>query len=267
MLVRNGVTAPKMRVATVIQDILIFILPAIVTAMLVTRRPAELLCIDSFPSRLPSWLLPILTLLASIPAMNALIAWNEGLTLPSSMASVEEWMRSSETGAAEMIQILTGGTSVGSLIMSILIVGIFAGFSEELLFRGGLQRLMTTGGLNHHIAIWLTAFIFSAIHMQFFGFFPRLLLGAFFGYLLYWTGSLWVPIIIHTLNNTIVAISMWSDRVHATYSEVGESLTRASSIENYGADSPLLISISMVCIILLIWWQRGLALKQKFSKI
>lgn len=252
VLSRNGLTVPGIRVATVLQDVMMFILPAILTALLVTRRPAELLCIDYFPRRPLTYLLPILALIASIPAMNSLISWNEGISLPSSMAGIEEWMRTSEENAAQMIKLLTGGDTVGSLIMSILIVGIFAGVSEELLFRGSIQRLLTTGGLNHHAAIWITAFIFSAIHMQFFGFFPRLALGAFFGYLLYWTGSLWIPIIIHALNNTIVVVSMWYDKSHRVIGENGEEIIGNSPIESYGSDSPLLIILSLAAVALLI---------------
>lgn len=249
ILVRNGITPPKIRIATIVQDIMMFILPALVTAMLVTRRPAELLGVDYFPARFLPWLLSIATLLFSIPAMESLIKWNEGLSLPPSMQGIEDWMRQAEDNAAQMIYVLTGGTSIGSLIMSILIVGIFAGFSEELLFRGGLQRLLSTGGFNHHAAIWITAFIFSAIHMQFFGFFPRLLLGAFFGYLLYWTGSLWIPIVIHALNNTIVVVTMWRENI----AKLNSSTETVPSNEIASSISPILAVCSVIIVGLLLY--------------
>ena len=76
------------------------------------------------------------------------------------------------------------GATVPSLIVSVLIVGVFAGFSEELFFRGAMQRIMMSTRLNLHVTIWVVAVIFSLFHFQFFGFMPRLLLGAYFGYLL-----------------------------------------------------------------------------------
>ena len=106
-------------------------------------------------------------------------------------------------------------SSVPALIVNILIIGVGAGVAEEILFRGCFQRLLVTGGINHHVAIWCVAFIFSAIHFQFFGFVPRMLLGAYFGYLMYWSKSVWIPAIAHTLNNTMVVITAWGQvRLH-----------------------------------------------------
>ncbi|MDE5685720.1 MAG: hypothetical protein K2I26_04090, partial [Paramuribaculum sp.] len=63
----KAMTAARMSVITVVQDVLLFILPAIVTAIIITRRPAEFLAIDRAPSRRVVQL-AILALLASIPA-------------------------------------------------------------------------------------------------------------------------------------------------------------------------------------------------------
>ena len=60
--------------------------------------------------------------------------------------------------------------------------------------------------MRTHVAIWLTAVIFSAVHMQFSGFVPRMLMGALFVYMLVWTGSLWVPILLHFTNNAMAVI-------------------------------------------------------------
>ena len=112
--------------------------------------------------------------------MNWLIHFNEGIHLPESMAGIEQAMRSMEDMAQANVELVQGGAGIGDLIMSILIVGIFAGFCEELLFRGAFVRLLVSMKLNIHAAIWIVAFVFSALHFQFYGFFPRLLLGALF---------------------------------------------------------------------------------------
>lgn len=208
LVMGDGTQAGRMRIAIVVQDILMFILPALLTAVFITSRPAELLGVTRrFP---PSALLLVfMIMVVSAPAMNMLISFNQSLTLPESLRPIEEWMRHSEESAAHSLSLVTGGTSVGSLIISILIVGILAGFSEEIFFRGALQRIMATGGVSAHAAIWIAAFVFSAFHMQFFGFLPRLLLGAFFGYLLWWSGSLWLPVCAHALNNTMALLLEW----------------------------------------------------------
>ena len=193
-------STPALRIATIIQDIVIFILPAIATAMLITRLPATFLSIDKFAQK-KHYILTLITLIVSIPAMNYIIAWNESMQLPESMKGIEEWMRNSENNAAIMVKTMLGQPDIPNLIMSILIVGVLAGLSEELFFRGALQKILLSKPMNGHIAIWITAFIFSAIHMQFYGFIPRLLLGAFFGYLVVWSGSLWLPIVAHAFNN------------------------------------------------------------------
>ena len=197
-----------MRIAAVIQSLFQLILPAIVTAMIVTRRPASFLAVDR-KINLPIALLALAGLIAATPAMNLIISLNQSLSLPESLSSIENALRSMEDNAARSISLLQGDHTVGNLIMNILIIGVLAGFGEELFFRGTFMRLMTTGRINPHVAIWTVAIVFSAMHLQFFGFVPRTLLGAYFGYLLYWSRSLWIPIITHAANNIIYVCWQW----------------------------------------------------------
>lgn len=229
IIMMRGQTATTMRIATLINDIIMFVMPPVICAVIYSYRPAEYLRVASAPGLTPL-ILAVGTMICSIPMMNMIIEWNEGLSLPSSLAAMESWMREAEQRAGDTVNTLMGGSSAGSLILSILIVGVLAGFSEELFFRGGIQRLLVSGRVNPHVAIWVTAFLFSAIHLQFFGFFPRLLLGAFFGYLLYWTKNLWVPIVCHILNNSIVATVTWmTARGSATSGGLNEIGTAVSA--------------------------------------
>ncbi len=221
LLTYSGITVAKMRMATIFQDILIFIAPAVIFSIIVTRRPAQFMQIDRIP-KMSAILLVICSLIASAPAMNVIIAWNENLSLPESMAGIEAWMRASESAAGEMVKMLFGGSTVGALIMAILIGGVAAGFSEELFFRGMVQRTLITTPVNPHLAIWITAILFSAVHMQFFGFVPRMLLGAYFGYLVWWSGSLWVGVAAHITNNVLAAVSMWvAERSNVDLNKIG----------------------------------------------
>ncbi|MCM1520957.1 MAG: CPBP family intramembrane metalloprotease [Lachnoclostridium sp.] len=235
MIVMRGFTTAHLRSFAVLQDLLVFILPAIITALIVSTTPARLLAIDRSPSTAPI-LMALLAMVVAVPAMNFVIEWNESLSLPSAFSSIEAWMRSSEDAAQQSVEILMGGTSVSDLILGILIIGLFAALAEELYFRGTIMRMMLCSGINPHVAIWVTAFIFSAIHVQFFGFFPRLLLGAFFGYLTFWRSSVWLSVITHAFNNSIVVITSWLERRG----------TIGHEIDTLGSENYILILASVI---------------------
>ena len=139
-----------------------------------------------------------------------LVYWNSHLILPASLAELETWMREMETQLMELTQYLTDFQSIPELLTGILVIGVFAGVGEELFFRGLLQPKLQGYLRSPHWGIWLTAFIFSAIHVQFFGFLPRLFLGALFGYLYHYTGSLFYPILGHILNNALTVLLVYA---------------------------------------------------------
>ena len=167
--------AAAIRITTVIQDLMTFIVPAVATAVFVTRRPADLLCLTRSP-RIVFFIGILAILVVSIPVQEAIIYWNHNITLPQSMSAFENAARTMENSAFQAMATLLSDTSVPALAVNILIIGILAGLSEELLFRGCFQRLLTTGGVNRHVAIWTVAICFSALHFQLFGFVPRILL-------------------------------------------------------------------------------------------
>lgn len=194
---------------TTLQDLLVFILPAFAVAMLDgAKRGMKSIGVTPAPITLPFFSV-ILVYFIALPAMNQLIDWNANMHLPDSMDALEKQLRAWEDAAQQITLSIFTGTSVGVLISGILIVGVLTGFAEESFFRGGIQRILFKLRLNRHLAIWITAFIFSAVHFQFFGFIPRLLLGAWFGYLYWWTGSLWLPVFAHALNNSMAVAGAW----------------------------------------------------------
>ena len=130
-----------------------------------------------------------------------IIEWNQGVVFPDSMKGIEKWMKESEDSAGELTKFLTDFKTPSQLIVAMVVVAVLAGISEELIFRGVLQNITLRAFGNPHFAIWFAAFVFSFIHFQFYGFFPRMLLGALFGYLYYWTKNIWVPMFAHFVNN------------------------------------------------------------------
>lgn len=151
----------------------------------------------------------ILIEIVLLPFNSWIQAINEKMNLPSFMKSIEDAIRAKEDELAEMTKYLTNFNSIGELIIAIIVIAVIAGIGEELIFRGLIQRKLLLGLKNIHLAIWGAAFIFSFIHFQFYGFLPRLFLGALFGYFYYWTGNLWIPIAAHIFNNAFAVIMMY----------------------------------------------------------
>ena len=138
-----------------------------------------------------------------------LVELNAQLQLPDFLSEVEVWMKETELQLMELTKFLTDFQSITELLTGILVIGVFAGIGEEMFFRGLLQPKMQYYLRSPHLGIWVTAFIFSAIHAQFFGFLPRMFLGTVFGYLYHYTGSLVYPIVGHILNNSLTLILVY----------------------------------------------------------
>jgi Predicted metal-dependent membrane protease len=154
-----------------------------------------------------------LTVLITLGGMflnSFLVYLNAQLELPGFLSELEAWMRSMEDQLMEMTMFLTDFQSVSELLVGLLVIGVLAGLGEEVFFRGVVQPKMHLYTGSHHWGIWITAFIFSAIHMQFYGFLPRMFLGALFGYLYVYSGSIWYPIIAHILNNSFTVLLIYA---------------------------------------------------------
>ncbi|MEO1050479.1 MAG: CPBP family intramembrane glutamic endopeptidase [Bacteroidota bacterium] len=158
---------------------------------------------------LPVLVLTALITIAFMPVNSIFVEWNANLKWPAALSELEEFARTAEDRAADMTQFLIDFDNLGQFAVAFLVIAILPGFGEELLFRGYLQNLIHKGSKNPHIAIWVSAILFSAIHLQFFGFVPRVLLGALFGYLYYWSGNLTVPVIAHIVNNGFTLIMVY----------------------------------------------------------
>lgn len=157
-------------------------------------------------------------MLFSLPAMEFSQILNEKLVLPDSLHQIEQWMRAKEDAASKMTYTLIKARNHWDFILNLVMIALIPGIGEELFFRGGLQSALQKILKNHHITIWLTAALFSAFHFQFFGFLPRLLLGAGFGYLYFYSGSIWYAIIGHFLNNAYaVCIAYYMQLNHLSF--------------------------------------------------
>ncbi len=146
--------------------------------------------------------------LVSIGPGSWIIEQNAKLDLPD--GAFENWAKDFEQRAMDLTLFLTQFDSFGQYLLGMLVIAVLPGFAEELLFRGIIQRELQRGTNNIHAAIWISAILFGAFHLQFYGLVPRILLGALFGYLYYWSGNLWVPMFAHFLNNGFQVTMMYT---------------------------------------------------------
>ena len=141
--------------------------------------------------------------LVLIPIVWALAEWNEGWKLPEALAGLDEWMRRIDEQNSELVKLMTKDSRIGILLINIFVMAVLPAVGEELMFRGTIQPFLQKWTKSPHGAIWITAVIFSAIHFQISGFVPRMLIGAYLGYLCYWSGSLWLPVLAHFMHNSM----------------------------------------------------------------
>lgn len=182
-----------------------FLLPSLVAASLFSQRPGSYLSLEQKPTA-PAVAYTILLMFAAVPLINLMMSVNQQMHLPEFLSGVEQWMKESEENAMKITEAFLKMDTTSELFYNLLIVAVLPALGEEFLFRGILQRLFHEQTKNIHLAIFLTAALFSAFHMQFYGFLPRMFLGVLFGYLLVWSGSMWVPVLAHFVNNGAAVI-------------------------------------------------------------
>nr|WP_068890156.1 CPBP family intramembrane glutamic endopeptidase [Pedobacter panaciterrae] len=154
-------------------------------------------------------LIVLLIMIVSMPFMEWTAMINQKMVLPDYLKWVENWMKQKEDEAMQTTLLLLKMKHIGELVVNLLLIALLPGIAEEMMFRGAIQRSFLRIFNNPHVAIWAAAFLFSAIHLQFYGFLPRLLLGAGFGYIYYWSGSLWYAMLAHFLNNAYAVCAAW----------------------------------------------------------
>ncbi|TCD29722.1 CPBP family intramembrane metalloprotease [Pedobacter psychrodurus] len=200
------------KVIQILSSIGTFILPPIALALTERKKVKEF-----YLFRQPKFLLAVLVLaimMLSMPFMEWTVIWNQKMVLPDFLHKIEQWMKEKETIAMKMtIQLITVRSNF-DFVVNLVMIAVIPAIGEELMFRGGVQRSLNRAFENPHVAIWLSAIIFSAIHVQFYGFVPRMLLGAGFGYLYYYSGSIWYAMLAHFINNAYAVCAAFYMQKH-----------------------------------------------------
>ena len=186
----------------------LFLIPPVLYGVFTSKNSLDKLGFK-IPNKSINYLLVFILMIVSAPFISWVIEMNANMALPDFLDGVQQWMKKSESEAEHITRSFLTFDGLGSLFYVMVIVAIVPAVGEELLFRGVLQNIFIGWCKNAHLGIWITAILFSALHMQFFGFFPRVLLGVLFGYIFWWSKSLWLPILGHFINNGSIVIASY----------------------------------------------------------
>ncbi len=233
-----------------ISHIGLFIVPSIIFAWLIGGRVARYLQINIKPD-LRQVFIGICLVFISLPLINFLLHINMQLSLPGFLEPLEKWMVSTEKAAEKITHQFLSVSSLQGLLLNIVIIAVIPAIGEEFIFRGALLNIFKQWTKNTHIAVWITAIIFSTIHFQFFGFLPRLFLGALFGYFVVFSGTIWIAIIAHFINNAAAVTAFYlyhNEILDIQLEEIGK-----------GTAGTYLVVLSTLLVILLLFamWKIG----------
>lgn len=228
----------------VVQSIGLFIVPPVILGFLFFGDVKEYLYLNR-TIVFSTFLLVIILVVFASPFINFLGEMNSRMQLPDWLSGVENWMKDSEDKADKLTEAFLNVNTIGGLLFNIFMIAFLPAIGEELLFRGVIQRIFTNMTKSHHWGIWISAILFSTLHMQFFGFIPRVFLGVLFGYFLVWSGTMWLPIIAHFINNGVAVVAWYL---------ISKDLI-SHKVETIGTtpDSYYWVAISIVLIILMMW--------------
>lgn len=211
----NHAGTPALLLFQAMQAVSLFIIPSFIVACLWSDEPLRWLHLaPADASRRPDTrlvLYSIAVMITAVPLINCLVAWNGQVTLPECLHGLETRMQQMEAQAEQLLQafLTCGNGAWWMLLVNILVLAILPAVGEELTFRGVLQSHIfrfRSSAAARHLSVWLTAFVFSFVHFQFYGFIPRFLLGALLGYALVWTGQLGYSMLMHATNNALSVI-------------------------------------------------------------
>ncbi len=257
-ILQANLTAPNVSVSLWILQFFGTTLPLLATPIIfsyfIVHEPDEYLKTNfHFP-----WLLIAIVFVAmmlSNPLIEFLGNLNEKMILPKLLKGIEDWMRQSENETKKLSDAMMAMNSFSAMIFNLLFIGLLTAIVEEVLFRGCLQTIFVRWTNSKHAAVWIVAILFSAFHMEFFGFLPRMFLGVLFGYFTVWSGSVWPSIWAHFVNNgTIVVITYLA----------GQKIVNID-VDDQHMFTNVIYAVSLVITVALLYFYHYIAVKRQIS--
>jgi uncharacterized protein len=220
-----------------VSSIVIFLVPALVFGA-ITFQKNLLYHLGLRPAYRPFFfLLAVVCIMMAFPFVFWLGELNQGLPLP-------EWMTRMEKDANKQLEAFLKAETKMDILLNVLMIAFLPAICEELCFRGALQGIFLQITKRPWLAILVTATLFSALHLQFQGFFPRMFLGVVLGVLYYYSGSLWPSIVAHFVNNAVQVIAI---------SNAPEYIQKNPSMPAWGG----LLSGAAVAAVLYVYISKG----------
>jgi membrane protease YdiL (CAAX protease family) len=237
----NPATLTFIRGMQVIQFIALFLVPTFIGAKLFSTDSKKYLGLKP-PSNLIYFIAAVMLMMLALPLVNWLGELNKNVHFP---AGIEKWMKDKEDEAARTVQALLSKHTVSDLLLNIVCIAGLAAVGEELLFRGIAQRLLIKLFKNPWVGIIVAAFLFSAMHLQFYGFLPRFVLGILLGVIYWYSGSLWTSILAHFIYDGALITLVYFNPAMVN----ADSPVKMNNIA-------LVASVSFVMVVLIVGWMK-----------
>lgn len=192
---------------TAVSQVLTFAMPALLWVLLYVGDFRNGLQLDFALSKWGKAGVGVLLLILLLPALDWVTEWNKGWHLPESMAVLEQQLRDANEASEQLVKQILARPGTGAFVVNLFVVALLPAVCEELFFRCGIQQLLQKCFKNNaHVAILLTAVIFSLAHGEFFAFVPRFVMGMLLGYLFYLSKSVLVNMLVHFCNNAVIVV-------------------------------------------------------------
>ncbi len=228
-----------------LQHISIFVIPSLIISYLMDRNCFTYLKVGKLPGGWVFLFVALISLLV-IPVNSDAAILNSRLSLPGWMSGIEKWIILKEDEAFRITGWLIYTKSNAGLVLNIFILAFLPAIGEEFIFRGIFQQIFHKWFKSGHLAVWITAIIFSTIHLQFYGFLPRLILGLLFGYFFLWSGSIWLSVLAHFINNAIPVI--------VAFVTGWDNMNKILSEFTHGSEYSVIIPLLLISLLLFAVW-------------
>lgn len=220
------------------QTIGLFVIPPFIFGWLYSTSSLRYLMAKDYPRPVSLLHVPVLVILA-IPFIGYLGQLNQSIEFPSFLEGMENWLVQREETVQGLTEKFLVADTSSDLFLNLFMIAVLPAIGEEFVFRGIVQKLFLKWSRNVHFAVIISAFIFSAMHIQFYGLLPRFFLGLLFGYFLVWSGSIWLPVLGHFVNNATAVVYYYFVQQQAE--------GYAEDITNYEMQ-PLVITFSLIMV-------------------
>uniref|UniRef100_A0A832G6Z8 CPBP family intramembrane metalloprotease n=1 Tax=Ignavibacterium album TaxID=591197 RepID=A0A832G6Z8_9BACT len=249
-----------LRLMTMAGQILFILLPALIFSKLIYEDVGKIIRL-----RIPDWT-EIILFVVGIGILTPLLQ----SYLYIQNYYIEVWAKHSESintlksffdSLNELVDKTYGNllraSNIPELLLVVLVVAVVPAVSEEVMFRGFIQRSFEMK-IKPFIAAFLTAVFFSLYHFNPYGLIPLAVLGLYFGFAAYTSKTLLIPVLLHFLNNFTAVMLYYI----IGSEELIKSDVSAKSGEDLGFYTLVTIALTVVFILLVVMIKKYYSQKQ-----